>query len=128
MAMGGDEYEVGYGKPPKGSQFKPGQSGNPKGRPKAAPKLDELIAKEAAKLIKVTTEGQTVMLTQGEVVIKALFQKAMKSDLVAAKLVLTAMQALPEAPETEAVIGDHELALLRELLDELSPEPPGQAS
>jgi hypothetical protein len=26
------EYEVGYGKPPKGTQFKKGQSGNPKGR------------------------------------------------------------------------------------------------
>ncbi|MDP3400103.1 MAG: DUF5681 domain-containing protein [Brevundimonas sp.] len=29
-----DENEVGYGKPPKASRFKPGQSGNPKGRPK----------------------------------------------------------------------------------------------
>ena len=29
-----DEYEVGYGKPPKKYQFKKGQSGNSKGRPK----------------------------------------------------------------------------------------------
>ena len=29
-----DEREVGYGKPPRASRFKPGQSGNPKGRPK----------------------------------------------------------------------------------------------
>lgn len=29
-----DQNEVGYGKPPKASRFKPGQSGNPKGRPK----------------------------------------------------------------------------------------------
>lgn len=28
------EYEVGYGKPPKHTRFKPGQSGNLKGRPK----------------------------------------------------------------------------------------------
>ena len=28
------EYEVGYKKPPRKNQFKPGQSGNPKGRPK----------------------------------------------------------------------------------------------
>ena len=28
--------EVGYGKPPKHSQFKPGQSGNPQGRPKGS--------------------------------------------------------------------------------------------
>lgn len=29
-------YAVGYRRPPKESQFKPGQSGNPKGRPKGA--------------------------------------------------------------------------------------------
>ena len=28
-----DQYEVGYKKPPLNSQFKPGQSGNPAGRP-----------------------------------------------------------------------------------------------
>jgi hypothetical protein len=27
-------YDVGYGKPPADTSFKPGQSGNPKGRPK----------------------------------------------------------------------------------------------
>src|SRR5262245_39270157 len=28
----GREYEVGYGRPPKHTRFKPGESGNPKGR------------------------------------------------------------------------------------------------
>lgn len=32
----GDDEDVGYGKPPKRTRFKPGQSGNPKGRPKRA--------------------------------------------------------------------------------------------
>ena len=30
------DYEVGYGKPPKHTQWKPGQSGKPSGRPKGA--------------------------------------------------------------------------------------------
>ena len=29
-------YEVGYGKPPVASQYKPGQCGNPGGRPKGS--------------------------------------------------------------------------------------------
>ena len=31
-------YEVGYGKPPKATRFKPGKSGNPGGRPKGSGK------------------------------------------------------------------------------------------
>ena len=30
------KFDVGYGKPPKHSRFKPGQSGNPKGRPRSS--------------------------------------------------------------------------------------------
>jgi hypothetical protein len=30
------EYKVGYGKPPRSGQFKRGNSGNPKGRPKGS--------------------------------------------------------------------------------------------
>ncbi len=35
-----DDYEVGYRKPPKHSRFKPGQSGNPRGRPVTLPRAD----------------------------------------------------------------------------------------
>ena len=34
MSDNSKDYEVGYKKPPKEHQFKPGISGNPKGRPK----------------------------------------------------------------------------------------------
>src|SRR5205085_10093153 len=36
-------YDLGYGKPPEHSRFKPGQSGNPKGRPKAARSLRSIV-------------------------------------------------------------------------------------
>src|SRR5581483_2766479 len=51
---------VGYGRPPKQHQFKPGQSGNPKGRPKGAPTLQEIMAKEATKHIKIK-QGENIV-------------------------------------------------------------------
>lgn len=41
-----DEYEVGYGKPPQRTQFKKGQTGNPKGRPKGATTFAEAAMRE----------------------------------------------------------------------------------
>jgi hypothetical protein len=42
----GDSDRVGYCQPPKHSRFKPGQSGNPSGRPKSRPSFGkELVAK-----------------------------------------------------------------------------------
>lgn len=51
-----ERYEVGYGKPPSATRFKPGQSGNPHGRPKGSKNiqppigentLQDIILKEA---------------------------------------------------------------------------------
>lgn len=45
-----DDYKVGHGRPPKETQFKKGQFGNPNGRPKKAaptPKSAVQMAREA---------------------------------------------------------------------------------
>jgi len=51
------DYEVGYGKPPKGTRFKAGQSGNPRGRPKGAKtKKENISARNEARFNKVLLE------------------------------------------------------------------------
>lgn len=44
-------YEVGYGKPPKQTQWRPGQSGNPSGKAKA-PSLRAIFLRAASKRVK----------------------------------------------------------------------------
>jgi Family of unknown function (DUF5681) len=55
------EYRVGPGRPPKEYQFKPGQSGNPKG----APRKPESIAPELGAILERSLNGK-VTLRQGE--------------------------------------------------------------
>jgi Family of unknown function (DUF5681) len=47
------DYEVGYGKPPKATQFQRGVSGNPKGRPKKAMDFDTEFLRESEALITI---------------------------------------------------------------------------
>jgi Family of unknown function (DUF5681) len=47
IAMG----KVGYGKPPLNSRYKPGQSGNPSGRPKGAASFRSDFAAELGELV-----------------------------------------------------------------------------
>jgi hypothetical protein len=77
-------YEVGYAKPPKGTQFKRGVSGNPKGRPKAAPDFKAGLLREARTLITITENGRRIRVPKHDVITKQFVNNAMKgktSDL-----------------------------------------------
>jgi len=81
-------YQVGYGKPPKETRFKPGRSGNPKGRMKKAESVSGQVARILAKRITVTEGGVTKRLTLQEVMLTTLANKAAKGDLKALEFVL----------------------------------------
>ena len=76
------DYEVGFCKPPKHTQWKPGQSGNPKGRPKAA--KPGLIDVEAIldETLTVRKAGATKSMSAFEVTVRQLVKRALnKNDL-----------------------------------------------
>ena len=47
-------YGIGYGKPPKHAQWKKGQSGNPKGRPRRDRNVSALVAALLAHTIRLS--------------------------------------------------------------------------
>jgi hypothetical protein len=68
----GPDYEVGYGRPPKATRFKPGQSGNPRGRPKGAKSIPALLEGELNRKIRVREGNRERMLTKRELLVRRL--------------------------------------------------------
>ncbi len=115
-----NDYEVGYGKPPKSHQFKPGQSGNPKGGKKPTKSVEELFFHEASKLVSLKEGGQATTVSKREALIKAIFAKALQGDLKAAALVLSQIgQADAKFLAAAAQkLSDAEFSVLKDLFGE----------
>ena len=53
------DEQVGYRRPPKRSRFRPGQSGNPRGRPRGQLSLFATARKILDQMVTVTEHGRT---------------------------------------------------------------------
>jgi hypothetical protein len=91
---------IGYGRPPKATQFAPGQSGNPKGRPKGSRSVGAVLSDILNQKIAVTENGRTRRLTMQEVMLRRLVGDAVRSDPRAIKLLIPLMERYGPASET----------------------------
>jgi len=94
----GDQNVVGYCKPPAASQFKPGQSGNPKGRPKGSKNLKTKISAELNRKILVTENGKSKRIAKGDALVRQVVNKALSGHAGMTRIVLSAVE---EAKTTE---------------------------
>src|SRR5947209_9969415 len=78
---------IGYKKPPLHTQFKPGQSGNPKGRPKKVATLPEVVSKELRARVPIVSNGKRKKISLLEAIVKQHLNKAAGGDSKAAALV-----------------------------------------
>lgn len=121
-------YDVGYKKPPKRSQFKPGQSGNPKGKPKGAKGLKTDLREEMAERVTINENGKRIKVTKQRLMIKALAQKAAKGDVkAAAQLVSLTIQSfgLEDRRDGKSQLSKHDSALLAGFEEHLSGDGTG---
>jgi hypothetical protein len=74
-------YEVGYGKPPKQTQFKQGVSGNPKGRATRASTARDTFTRVFNKPVTVSLSGQQQRMPGLEAIFLQMRNQIMKGNL-----------------------------------------------
>jgi ribosomal protein L4 len=119
-------YEVGYGKPPKRTQFAKGVSGNPAGRPKGSENTATMLARVMNEKVPVVENGRRRMVRKVEVAFTQLINKAVKGESRAMEVVI---KLLPYA-NAELAADKHKLsqadeAVVASLLARLAPESGG---
>lgn len=78
------DYQVGYCRPPAAHRFKPGQSGNPAGRKKQAPKsLAVMLTELLTETIIVQANGKPTRMMRWQVMLKVAKAQAAKKDRLA---------------------------------------------
>jgi hypothetical protein len=73
-------YKIGYGNPPRHSQFKPGQSGHKGGRPKGSRNLKSLVKATLKAPVTVTSHGKSRKVSTLEAMLLRLREKALGGD------------------------------------------------
>ena len=81
-------YEVGYGRPPKFTRFKPGTSGNPKGRPRVSKSHAAAFESALSERVPVNDNGRRKKIPMSEAIAKQATRKAAGGDLGALRLVV----------------------------------------
>jgi hypothetical protein len=89
-------YEVGYGKPPRHTQFRKGKSGNPGGRPRRLPveRANALLLAEAYRCVAIKEDGRMVPVTALQAILRSQVELAINGNYRAQRDVLKAVQHL----------------------------------
>lgn len=125
-----NDYEVGFGKPPKKNQFQKGQSGNPRGRTKGSRGLKTDLHAELVSKMTIQINGKPVTATKQQLMVKTLTARAASGDVRAiSKLIDLVLQVF--GPEDHGVdkrkMSAQDESILREIMGERDGEVPPKA-
>jgi hypothetical protein len=95
---------VGYKHPPRAHQFRPGQSGNPNGRPKGARNFKSELREELSEFVTIRDGEQEVQVSKQRALIKSLVAAAIGGNQRAAASVLAmCVRMLADTEDDEAI-------------------------
>jgi hypothetical protein len=108
--LGGDDG-VGYGRPPRHSRFKPGESGNPRGRPRRPSNFIEDLRNELAEETQSTSRGASI--TKQRALVRGLVEAAISGNTRALGLLVPVLARSADSPEEDEALSPRD----REIID-----------
>jgi hypothetical protein len=124
----GSTSSVGYGRPPAHTRFRPGQSGNPRGRGKGQRNVHTVLTETLNQRITIREGDRTRSLTKLDVVILTMVSGALKGDAKAQAALITMMRSLgmigeaPDVADAQPFTANDD-AVLADFLRRQTPEP-----
>jgi hypothetical protein len=127
VAQADTEVRVGYRLPPKRSRFRPGQSGNPRGRPPGVKSLSDIVRKIVGQKVTVTENGRARRVPRLEAILLRASGEASRGDARALRLLLQLTERYGESAQTGAerdMLATEDIAILRRYLPDLKETSP----
>jgi hypothetical protein len=127
-AAGADATDsVGYRRPPAHSRFKPGQSGNPRGRPTGVKSLSDIVRKIVGQKVTVTENGRTRRIPRLEAILLRAAGEASRGDARALRLLLQLTERYGESAQagvSRDEMAAEDIAILQRYLPDLDVSDP----
>jgi Family of unknown function (DUF5681) len=127
--MSDDDYKVGYKRPPKGTRWKKGQSGNRRGRAKGQLNLKTELLQELSEIVSIREDGKPKKVTKLRAFLKGLTRDAIHSERNARDLLASTIVRVlgPGGPAEEpSHIVENDLAIVQGFIKRKSPPEGGE--
>jgi hypothetical protein len=117
------DNDVGYGKPPRAHQFKPGTSGNPKGRPIGAKSEATILQDLLQQKIGLNDRGKTRKITLHEAILRRIAEDCLKGNTKSAAFLLNRYHAMTASEPEDAGLSEDEKTVLETYLKDFQLNP-----
>ena len=118
-----ESEEVGYGKPPRRHQFKPGQSGNPKGRKKGVKNEVTILQELLQHKVALNERGKTRKITLFEAIFRKVAEDGLRGNIKSVGFLLNRYNAAAAVDAVQADLSEDDKVVLDAYLRELKNKP-----
>jgi hypothetical protein len=99
-------FAVGYGRPPQHSRFKPGQSGNPKGRAKQSRNMRSIVQQVLNEDMQIREGGRLRRMSAMEALVRTTLTRSFKGDPKALVSLIVIMKQSGYGPDRDEPMAD----------------------